>query len=142
MGYYTYYSLEVSGITRDKKGKLIFGDVPSVVQEDLEDEIDKLDVFVGGDIDYGWESEFIKWYDYEDDMLTLSHRFPDILFTLYGNGEDDEDMWCAYYYDGAVQNAPAVISYDKFDENKLVKSNKQELFSPNRKYTYETQVTK
>lgn len=137
MGYYTYFVLEANGVARDQNSKMVLGEIPSIIRNDLEEEIEKLGVFDNGDCDFGWQSSEQKWYDHEEDMLTLSHRFPDILFTLYGDGEGSEDMWYAYYYNGAVQNAPATITFDNFDESKLVKSNNSELFSANRKYSYE-----
>jgi hypothetical protein len=44
--------------------------------------------------------ETFKWYDWESDMVAVSDKFPDWLFTLEGEGEDNEDVWCAYFLAG------------------------------------------
>ena len=41
-----------------------------------------------------------SWYDHDDHMREISHRFPGTLFTLRGNGDDQDDVWCAYYLGG------------------------------------------
>ena len=65
------------------------------------------------------EEDIMKWYDHEENMCELSKLFPNVLFTLEGNGEDRDDIWREYYYNGKFQYAPAVITFDDFDENKL-----------------------
>lgn len=52
-----------------------------------------------------------KWYDNEKDMKGLSAMHPDILFTVYGNGEESDDMWVAYYLNGVGKSAKAKIVY-------------------------------
>ena len=124
MGYYTNYSLYVDD---------------SVDDEDLLDKIDKeigrMNIFDGGMQDgyYAYQ----KWYDYQDDMCALSYRFPGVLFTLAGSGEEDEDLWVCYFRDGKYQYEHAKIIYDDFDSNKLRLPENQNIFSHNRSYSYE-----
>lgn len=33
-----------------------------------------------------------KWYENTEDMLALSKRFPGVIFTLTGNGENEGDL--------------------------------------------------
>lgn len=48
-----------------------------------------------------WESEDAwTWYNHEDDMIGLSHKFPEVLFTLDGEGEDNRDIWRSYFKNG------------------------------------------
>lgn len=54
-------------------------------------------------------------------MLRLSAAFPDVLFTLFGAGEEGGDLWRSYYRGGMVQHAPAEIAYPSFDPAKLEK---------------------
>jgi hypothetical protein len=54
-----------------------------------------------------------KWYDHEDDMRRLSNVYNDIIFILNGFGEDSEDIWRKYFYNGKCQVAEAKITYDK-----------------------------
>lgn len=63
--------------------------------------------------------EVYKWYDNENDMLLLSKEFPDVLFKLHGEGEDNEDIWNKYFMNGKMQYCPAKIVYEPFDKNKL-----------------------
>lgn len=135
MGYYTDYTLTVSGynsISQSKRSLDIYDDERIKA---LEDEIYKMNVFESGG---SAKSDFYvngKWYDHSNDMLLLSHRFPDFLFLLHGEGEISEDMWDEYYLDGAMQNCPAKIVYDKFDPNKLEKMDIKD--SIDDKYSYE-----
>lgn len=46
--------------------------------------------------------------------------YPEIIFVVYGEGEESGDMWKAYYKNGKQQIEPAVITYGEFDESKLV----------------------
>lgn len=66
--------------------------------------------------DYG---ESRKWYEHESDMRDLSLEFPDMLFTLEGEGDEAGDLWIKYFKNGKIQKAYARIEYDEFDESKL-----------------------
>jgi hypothetical protein len=59
------------------------------------------------------------WYDHDKDMLKLSKEFPDILFTLDGNGEEWDDIWRAYYKNGRTYSDHALISFPDYDESYL-----------------------
>jgi len=116
MGYYTAYTINYTipeGKDRDKLSQELALKL-SVINNDLyyaenctiEDMI---------------EEDVMKWYDHEEDMCKLSELFPDVLFTLEGNGEEQDDIWREYFYCGLFQYAPAIITFDKFDKNKLKK---------------------
>ncbi len=60
-----------------------------------------------------------KWYTHEDDMLTFSERFPDVVFRLEGIGEEQPDMWHKYFQAGKMQKAQAIITYPEFNPAKL-----------------------
>lgn len=53
-----------------------------------------------------------KWYDWSDDMAKLSKKFPDVLFTIEGRGEDSTDIWGYYYKDGKSYIQAEVTIYD------------------------------
>lgn len=120
MGYYTDYTLNVSGTRRDRS-KALVTDVE--IQPDLLNRIctaiEKMNVGLEGDPDMGWYVN-AKWYNHASDMLALSKEFPTVLFTLSGSGEDDDDMWKHYFFNGMEQYAPAEIHYDAFSEQRLV----------------------
>lgn len=108
MGYYTDFSLTVAphkanAITLDEK-------------DALEEEIDKMNVFETGCVEDGYDGES-TWYSYDDDMLMISARFPGILFTLKGIGENPTDRWARYFLNGKCQGGFAEIVYPDFDEN-------------------------
>ena len=60
-----------------------------------------------------------KWYEYDENMKTISKKYPETIFILEGEGEESGDIWKRYYLNGKVQVAEAKISYDEFDEKKL-----------------------
>lgn len=132
MGYYTYYYMNIEPDPNRNQTKL-----SEEIQKRLDAEVAKMHVFEEGDSTSGW-SGYAKWYDHDQDMLMLSHRFPEVLFTLYGDGEETEDFWYAYYLNGYSQDAPVRFEYDKFDMSKLIETNDQSLFAPDRKYSYES----
>jgi len=64
-------------------------------------------------------AEGTKWYRHDEDMLSLSRTFPEVLFTLHGEGEEGGDLWRTYYLNGGLQKEKAVITYAEFDPAKL-----------------------
>ena len=61
----------------------------------------------------------VYWYTHEEDMAEFSKRYPEILFTLYGEGEDNTDIWREYFKNGKYHTIFAKISFDDFDESML-----------------------
>jgi len=101
MGYYTEYALSANNA------------------EGLEDKITKdLEEISGYSIRFGY-SDSCKWYNHQDDMLTLSKIYPNVVFVLEGEGEESEDLWIKYFKNGKMQVCKAEITFEKFDENKL-----------------------
>jgi hypothetical protein len=70
------------------------------------------------DCDYG-EYQGVKWYHHHEHMKQVSLMFPDEVLMLKGVGEEQGDIWKAYYKSGKVQIAKAVITFEPFDESKL-----------------------
>ena len=62
-----------------------------------------------------------KGYTWQKEMKELSQAFPYLLFTLEGKGDDDNDIWRAYFVDGKMQYTEAKLIYDDFDPTKLSK---------------------
>ena len=113
MGYYTNYNLSV----RPRKNGMYFTkDTISA----LNLAVSQLEVFDDGSFeDSGWRA-YAKWYDYEDDMIALSAKFPDILFELNGDGEESEDFWIEYFCGGRHQYCPGKIVYEEPDMDSLI----------------------
>lgn len=59
--------------------------------------------------------ESCKWYEWEEEMTEISEKFPRVLFTLTGEGEDAGDLWIAYFRNGESQICQARITYDPMD---------------------------
>ena len=53
-----------------------------------------------------------KWYDHDEDLIELSKRFPDYTFILEGEGEENDDLWRAIYYDGQMEILNVKIIYE------------------------------
>jgi hypothetical protein len=68
---------------------------------------------------FGGDNESCKWYNHDDDMITLSKQFPTVLFILKGEGEESGDLWIAYYQDGKYYRDNAKIVFPEFSEEKL-----------------------
>ena len=113
MGYHTAYNLS----TQDS-----YMDISEILRK-----VDSGDL---GD-DYGFEGlnyaltldgdceDSVNWYNHEDDMRGLSEKFPDVVFCLHGQGEDNDDMWYKYFKNGKMQSCYAKITYDDYDKSKL-----------------------
>ena len=60
------------------------------------------------------------WRRHEDDMRELSLKFPGVLFTLNGAGEEAGDLWVKYFKNGKMQEERIPEELPDFDESKLV----------------------
>lgn len=118
MGYYTDYTLNVQPHEGDAK-------CIDAIAKLIENEVEKIGIFGDGSVSDGWYAN-AKWYDYHEDMTLLSKKFPNVIFYLEGDGEDSEDIWGRYYFNGMVMYGAVVIERYDFDEKKLVKSDTQE----------------
>jgi hypothetical protein len=62
----------------------------------------------------GASADPCKWYTHE------SINFPNVLFTLNGEGEEPGDIWAKYFVNGKVQTAKAQLVFEEFNPSKLV----------------------
>ena len=69
-----------------------------------------------------------KWYDYKNDMEKLSLAFPTTYFLLYGAGEEQGDVWKAYFYNGKVQIIKAYLIFE--NEPSFAEARNYEQFHP------------
>lgn len=56
-----------------------------------------------------------SWRRYEEDMRTMSLTFMNVIFVLYGAGENVEDLWVGYSLNGKWQKCEAKIVYPAVD---------------------------
>lgn len=105
MGYHTRYSLEVDSEYRHEIIELLLAKVDfarTVLQPNGKS-----------------TGEFASWHKHDIDLIKLSKKFPEVLFTLSGEGEDSNDMWKLYVLGGKSYKQKAVIFIPAFDKSKL-----------------------
>ena len=103
MGYYTRFELEVVS----DEGNLI-----EQFRESCEDAKYAIE-------DDGAMYDATKWYDCDEDLKHFSRKHPDALFILSGEGEDNDDIWKAYFRNGRMYKEKAKIVFKEFNESKL-----------------------
>ena len=106
MGYYTNFDLVMLPEPDiDFEGEIMKAIAAKITNEDPND--------ISVD-DAKWcLCDALKWYDHDKDMIEVSKQFPDITFILYGTGEDNDDIWKAYYKNGEMEGIQARIVFDK-----------------------------
>ena len=67
----------------------------------------------------GSKNEPIHWYDHEDELVEFSKQYPEVVFTLSGEGEDAGDVWKKYFNNGKKQIDCAVMTIADYDETLL-----------------------
>jgi hypothetical protein len=106
MGYYTAFNMSVvSKIPENRNLIQEFRQVSTGAEYALD---------MGG----GSKTE-TKWYNWEEDLRKFSAKFPNVLFLLEGEGEENGDLWKAYFKGGKMQLCKAEVTYPKYDENEL-----------------------
>ena len=88
MGYFTTFA-----VTAQENGKEIdFSDIMKHELAKITQEIDSTDIDELADGCFN-----SKWYSYDSDVKLLSEKFPNIVFTVDGQGEDSDDFWKHYF---------------------------------------------
>lgn len=104
MGYYTSHTLSTDSVDNYE------------IIEHLRSENDEAAYNIEAD---GQPNENGKWYYHEEHLREFSKKYPDVLFTLNGEGEESGDIWVEYYKNGLMQKSIAIITFDPFNESKL-----------------------
>ena len=105
MGYLSFYTLTV----HSKKSKKIIAQLRA---ENKEANYSICETGFGHD----WNT----WYECDEDMKKFSLKHKDVLFEMHREGEGSLDLSKTYYKNGKMQECGAVITYEDFDETKLV----------------------
>jgi hypothetical protein len=99
MGYYTRHELTiVSG-----------GNFETDYEQEITDSTNYSSLF----------NDSIKWYDCEDDMKKYSKKHPNVIFLIDGEGEENGDIWKAYFQNGKMFKAKAILTFEDFSIDKL-----------------------
>ena len=136
MGYYTNYTLTVDNSqVKDEVEKTKQSEIEEIQQSNISDELKKrlikdvektyqTSVVTQNDVidhlTYNPFNDQCKWYEHTEDMCRVSKKYPNVIFSLYGNGEENGDMWVEYFMNGKFQVEKAVITYADFDPEKLI----------------------
>lgn len=111
MGYYTRHEMELVPYGEE----LNKNDAINIARD-----LNEISGYTWHAYDNGIEvDDEMKWYDHDKDMIKLSLMYPDILFKLEGEGEEQGDHWKNYYMNGKVQKTRAQITFEDFDPNKM-----------------------
>lgn len=122
MGYYTYYNFEMNSENELPKSKISqinkafiqiwerrpYEEIEWPWQKPSEDDLTNKDF-----ISFWYLNESLKWYEWETDMKALAQQFPDVCFTLTGEGEDRDDNWRACWYKGQFEIVHGHIIYEQ-----------------------------
>lgn len=111
MGYYTWYTADVKNsdsvsLKRQREASLYLANLLECSEHEKK-------LILEADYPFGWLSyDSMKWYNWERDMTNLSEHFPEIEFVLYGEGEERDDTWRAFFKNGKCILQRAHIYYD------------------------------
>lgn len=112
MGYYTRYEVEI-----------ISGELPKFEQEMIARGFTTLEKLISFEVTGDQKSQLFggenKWYDHERDMEKVSRRFPDAIFRIEGNGEEQGDVWKAYFKNGKSVKIHPETTWPAFKESML-----------------------
>jgi hypothetical protein len=121
MGYETKFDLDISSHTfkKEVKGLDANGNPASVfISEHLDYGSIKKEISNAAGYTYLWSNP-VKWYEHEKEMREFSKKYPEVVFTLHGEGEESGDLWIKYFKNGKMQTSKARIEYDSYDESLL-----------------------
>ena len=93
-----------------------------LVTHDSELELAGVQTEYGGEVEYdGWTDHF-KWYGHHEDMCAHSLKYPDVVFTISGEGEENGDVWISHYKGGVVieeKQGYNIFGFERITRKKL-----------------------
>ena len=104
MGYYTNFELTMHPQPAEDLEVAIIRDILA-----LKYEIDPAEVRLR-DVEW-FLSDSLKWYNHEEHMIEISKKYPNIVFVLHGEGEENGDIWNEYYCAGECERVDAQIIF-------------------------------
>lgn len=64
------------------------------------------------------DGESMTWYEHEIHVLGVTMKYPNLLFTLEGEGEETGDIWKKYFRNGKMVEVRAVVTFPEVDLDK------------------------
>jgi hypothetical protein len=98
MGYYTSYKLKI--FESDRHQLNLFENNRVEWSPEIEEAYKNCPGVAYALNEDGSSYEQVKWYEHDTDMLAYSKKYPNLVFQLFGEGEESGDIWCSYYYNG------------------------------------------
>lgn len=89
MGYYTQFRLTI----RDSKGVEVDSDTVKAVASWMAENLRDFDNDECFELTSGNWTDVWKWYHWEYDVCKMAKAFPNLWFTLKGEGADRDDVW-------------------------------------------------
>ena len=123
MGYYTRYTVRANVLVNGGIGELLDTATANAIEKTINERYFN-DTFGLND-----KTEETKWYEWENDMSIVSKKFPHILFTVEGIGEESGDIWQCFICNGQFSERfkPSMkFEYGDFDQLKFFTKNLQE----------------
>jgi len=86
MGYYTKFTIEVTGAA------------PDLDLQDIADSLDEISEY-NFEVEEGTiqSSDTYKWYEHSEHMKVLAKKYTSLMFTLKGEGEEAGDIWRQFF---------------------------------------------
>lgn len=111
MGYYTDFSLYAKTLRTHKP---VSQEVRGEINDYFEAQGDNSQLFyLEWSIFNQYWYDHAKWYDRDEEMKELSKCFPDVVFWLEGMGEDADEKWREYYWNGNEEDAKVTTTYSE-----------------------------
>jgi len=112
MGYYTRYKGSYSGEGFDL----------AKFEDDIEYRSDEI-IWSDYDFDLDWwiedDGESVKWYAWKEDVEALSLQYPNVLFMIEGDGEEQGDQWKSFTRNGKTIVTKAIVTFEEPDLTSL-----------------------
>jgi hypothetical protein len=104
MGYYSAFTLSVSNPDGTPAGDEVAKKAIGEFREECEDAMSALKPD-------GTFRDNAKWYDCNEDLTEFSEKYPDLLFELNVEGEDETGYYRLYCLDGAQEVCKGEMAY-------------------------------
>jgi len=114
MGYYTYHYI-IWQFTKPISSTENFNELLQTVLE----EITNYPYWEETDLPNELYTDHIKWYKMKEQMIEISQQFPNVIFDVYGVGEEHPDIWIHRFYNGLEEKQRVTIHYPPFTHPNL-----------------------